>query len=170
MSQVTFQGNAVNLVSNTLNVGDVAPDFEFCKNDLNSITLSELKGNVVILSVVPSLDTPVCQTSARKFNEKAAALSSVKVLCVSKDLPFASGRFCTTEGIENVITASDFRNDSDFGSKYGVEIKDSALRGLLTRCIYVIDKDGKIAYVELVSEITSEPNYDKALEAAKNCL
>lgn len=170
MSQVTFQGNIVNLVNNTLKVGDIAPNFEFCTNDLNSITLSELKGNVIILSIVPSLDTPICQTSARKFNEKLATLSSVKIICVSKDLPFASSRFCTTEGIENVITASDFRNDSDFGLKYGVEIKDSALRGLLSRCIYVINKEGKVAYVELVSEITAEPNYEKALDAAKNCL
>lgn len=169
MTQVTFQQAPVNVKGSLIKVGDVAPNFVMTKNDLSDYELTANKGKVLVLSVVPSLDTPVCQASARAFNEKAAGLGA-EVLCISKDLPFASGRFCTAEGIQNVVALSDFRNDSNFGEAYGLEIADTVLRGLLTRAVIVVDKEGKVAYVELVGEITNEPNYEAALAAAKAAL
>ena len=125
-----------------------------------------INGKNVILNIFPSLDTSVCATSVRKFNKMAAGLKDTVVLAISKDLPFAHGRFCTTEGIENVIPLSDFRF-SDFDESYGVRMADGPLAGLLARAVVVIGKDGKIAYTELVPEITQEPDYDKALAAVK---
>lgn len=136
------------------------------KTDLSSVSLKELNGKNVILNIFPSLDTGVCATSVRKFNKLAAGLSDTVVLAISKDLPFAHARFCTTEGIENVIPLSDFRF-SDFDENYGVLMADGPLKGLLARSVVVIGKDGKIAYTELVPEITQEPDYDKAIEAVK---
>ncbi|MCL1603152.1 thiol peroxidase [Succinatimonas hippei] len=170
MMQVTFQNQPVTISGNLPKVGDKAPDFCLCTASLEDFKLSDHLGSVLILSIVPSLDTGVCATSARKFNQEAASLEGVKVLCISEDLPFAADRFCTAAGIKNVMTLSDFRKDDNFGENYGVMIKDSALRGLLTRSIFVIDKEGKIAYVELVPEITNEPNYAAAIEAANKCL
>lgn len=170
MTQVTFQGNKVSLNGQLPSVGSQAPEVKLCDTDLKDFQLKDKKGSVVIFSIVPSLDTGVCATSARKFNQEASSLNGVTVCCVSEDLPFASGRFCQAEGIKNVVCLSDYRRENSFGKNYGVEIADGALRGLLSRAIVVIDKQGKVAYTELVNEITNEPNYSAALDAAKKCL
>lgn len=161
-----FQGAPVQLVGNLLKEGMMAPDFELIKKDLSSLKLSSLKGKKVILNVFPSLDTGVCAASVRKFNELASKITNTVVLSISKDLPFAQGRFCTTEGIDNVIPLSDFRNP-EFGKEYGLLMKDGPLSGLLARAVLVVNEEGKVSYIELVPEITQEPNYDKALEAVK---
>ena len=170
MSTVTFQGNICNLAGNQLNVGDNAPEVTVVISDgLSDKLIGGLKPKVQLLVAVPSLDTPVCAAQTRKFNESAAAISGVDTTVISMDLPFAAGRFCTSEGIENLTIASDFRN-KDFSNAYGILIADSALAGITCRAIFVIDKDGKISYKEIVSELTEEPNYDAALEAAKAAL
>ena len=161
-----FQGAPVQLVGNLLKEGMMAPDFELIKKDLSSLKLSSLKGKKVILNVFPSLDTGVCAASVRKFNELASKMTNTVVLSISKDLPFAQGRFCTTEGIDNVIPLSDFRNP-EFGKEYGLLMKDGPLSGLLARAVLVVNEEGKVSYIELVPEIKQEPNYDKALEAVK---
>ena len=166
MATTNFKGQPVKLIGEFIQVGKVAPDFELVKSDLSSFALKDLKGKNIVLNIFPSLDTSVCATSVRKFNKMAAGLKDTVVLAISKDLPFAHGRFCTTEGIENVIPLSDFRF-SDFDESYGVRMADGPLAGLLARAVVVIGKDGKIAYTELVPEITQEPDYDKALAAVK---
>ncbi|MCK9180734.1 MAG: thiol peroxidase [Bacteroides sp.] len=166
MMNTKFQGDPVQLVGNLLKEGTMAPDFELIKKDLSSLKLSSLKGKKVILNVFPSLDTGVCAASVRKFNELASKMTNTVVLSISKDLPFAQGRFCTTEGIDNVIPLSDFRNP-EFGKEYGLLMKDGPLSGLLARAVLVVNEEGKVSYIELVPEITQEPNYDKALEAVK---
>ncbi|MDD2644685.1 MAG: thiol peroxidase [Bacteroides sp.] len=166
MMNTKFQGAPVQLVGNLLKEGMMAPDFELIKKDLSSLKLSSLKGKKVILNVFPSLDTGVCAASVRKFNELASKMTNTVVLSISKDLPFAQGRFCTTEGIDNVIPLSDFRNP-EFGKEYGLLMKDGPLSGLLARAVLVVNEEGKVSYIELVPEITQEPNYDKALEAVK---
>lgn len=166
METIKFKGQTVNIAGNFVSVGTVAPDFELVKTDLTSLRLRDLKGKKVILNIFPSLDTGVCATSVRRFNELAAGLSNTVVLAISKDLPFAHARFCTTEGIDNVIPLSDFRV-SNFDADYEVLMADGPLKGLLARSIVVIDEDGTVIYTELVSEITQEPNYDKAIEAVK---
>ena len=160
MATTNFKGQPVKLIGEFIQVGKVAPDFELVKTDLSSFSLKDLNGKNVILNIFPSLDTSVCATSVRKFNKMGAGLKDTVVLAISKDLPFAHARFCTTEGIENVIPLSDFRF-SDFDESYGL------LAGLLARAVVVIGKDGKVAYTELVPEITQEPDYDKALAAVK---
>ena len=155
MATTNFKGQPVKLIGEFIQVGKVAPDFELVKTDLSSFSLKDLNGKNVILNIFPSLDTSVCATSVRKFNKMAAGLKDTVVLAISKDLPFAHGRFCTTEGIENVIPLSDFR------------FSDGPLAGLLARAVVVIGKNGKVAYTELVPEITQEPDYDKALAAVK---
>lgn len=164
--QTKLKGNPVNLTGNALNAGDAAPEVKVVKGDLAEMTVGGAKDKVQLIVVVPSLDTPVCATETRNFNTKAAALENVETVVVSMDLPFASKRFCSTEGIENLVTTSDFRN-KDFGKTYGMLISDGPLAGVLARAIFVVNKQGKITYKELVPEITSEPEYDKALEAAK---
>jgi thioredoxin-dependent peroxiredoxin len=164
MATVTLRGNPVNISGSLPLKGTRANNFVLVKSDLGNQTLSELKGKKLILSISPSLDTSVCATSARKFNEMAAAIPNTVVLAITKDLPFASSRFCTTEGIKNVIPLSGFR-DTSFGLDYGVDILDGPMAGLYARSIVVIDETGKIAYTELVPEITREPDYDKALAA-----
>jgi thiol peroxidase len=162
MATVTFQGNPLTLVGNQLNVGDATPDAELLANDLSPVKLSSFDGKVRVILSVPSLDTPVCDTETRKFNEKAASLGDgVVVLAVSMDLPFAQGRWCGAAGVEAVQTLSD-HYAAEFGSAYGVLIKE--LR-LLTRAVFVVDKDGSIRYIEIVDEITNEPNYEAALKA-----
>lgn len=163
---VKFQGNPVNLAGNKISVGEKAPIVKVAGNDLGDIQIGGEQGKAQIVVVVPSLDTGVCAASARKFNEAAAKLQNAEVIVVSMDLPFAMGRFCTTEGIANLKVASDFRN-KDFANAYGVLIADSALAGLTARAVFVIDASGVIAYKEISEEITSEPNYDAALAAAK---
>jgi len=162
-TSVTMGGETIHTVGKLPEVGTEAPNFTLTANDMSDVSLVDFKGKNVILNIFPSLDTKTCSASVRKFNEKAAGLDSTIVLGISKDLPFASDRFCTTEGIKNVITLSDFR--SDFGHQYGVQIADGKMKGLLSRAVVVINKEGKIVYEEQVSEISHEPNYDAALEA-----
>ncbi len=164
MASITLKGNTIHTSGNLPANGAAAPDFKLVKSDLSELTLSEMKGKKVLLNVFPSLDTAVCASSVRKFNEKAAALENTVVLSVSKDLPFAMSRFCSTEGIENVVSLSAFR-DSEFGEKYGLTITDGPLAGLLARSVVVVDEDGTVVYSELVPEIVQEPDYDKALAA-----
>jgi thiol peroxidase len=166
MAKITLKGNPVNTSGNLPAKGSEAPGFSLVKSDLGNLSLSELKGKKLILNIFPSLDTSVCATSVRKFNELAAGKANTAVLAISKDLPFAHGRFCSTEGITNVVTLSGFR-DSSFGKLYGVDIIDGPLAGVYARSIVVVDEKGKVTYTELVPEITQEPDYDKALAAIK---
>ncbi len=161
-----FKGDTVQLTGDTVKKGDKAPEFELIKRDLSPLSLSELKGKKVVLNIFPSLDTSVCATSVRKFNVLASEMDNTVVLAISKDLPFAHERFCTTEGINNVIALSDFRSP-EFGKEYGVLMQDGPLAGLLARTVVVVDEEGMIAYVEVVPEVTQEPDYDKALAAVK---
>lgn len=170
MTTVTFLGKPVELEGTLPAVGSQAPDFTLAASDLSEYKLSEHLGSVLVLSIVPSLDTDVCATSARTFNKKAADLKGVQVLNISEDLPFAAGRFCTVAEIKNVQALSDYRREGDFGKKYGVGICTGVLRGLLTRAVIVIDKQGKVAYTQLLQEIATQPDYDAALAAAKACL
>ncbi len=161
---VTFRGTPVTLVGTALQVGSKAPEFTALRRDLSPFSLAQTAGKVVVINSVPSLDTPVCATQTRRFNQEAAGLGpDTKVLVVSTDLPFAQGRFCTTEGIANLETLSDHR-DVSFGTAYGLLIKE--LR-LLARAVLVVDKGGVVRYMQLVPEIGQEPNYDEALAAVK---
>lgn len=164
MAQVTFQGTSVNTVGELPTAGQAAPDFTLTKTDLSDISLGDYKGKKLVLNIFPSVDTPVCATSVRRFNDEAGKLDNTKVLCISRDLPFALGRFCGAEGLENVISASELRSDN-FGRDYGVRIADSALAGLFARAIVVIDEAGKVIYTQLVPEIAEEPDYQKAIAA-----
>ena len=161
---VLFKGILVTLVGSFVTPGTMAPDFSLVKNDLSEYILNDNKGKYVVLNIFPSLDTGVCAMSVRRFNEMAAALPNTTVLCISKDLPFAQSRFCTVEGIENVIPLSDFRNTSSFGEAYGVLMKDGPLQGLLARAVVVINPQGEVVYSELVPEITQEPDYEAVLK------
>jgi thioredoxin-dependent peroxiredoxin len=163
MASVTFKGNAVTLLGNEVKVGDQAPDFKVLANDMSEVTLQDTKGQVRLISAVPSLDTGVCDAETRRFNEEAVKLDNVKVLTVSVDLPFAQKRWCGAAGIENVQTVSDHRELS-FGEAYGVAIKE--LR-LLARAVFVVDSSDKVTYVQYVSEVTDHPDYEAAVEAAK---
>jgi thioredoxin-dependent peroxiredoxin len=164
---VTFRGTPVTLVGTALQVGSKAPEFTALRRDLSPFSLAQTAGKVVVINSVPSLDTPVCATQTRRFNQEAAGLGpDTKVLVVSTDLPFAQGRFCTTEGIANLETLSDHR-DVSFGTAYGLLIKE--LR-LLARAVLVVDKGGVVRYMQLVPEIGQEPNYDEALAAVKALL
>lgn len=163
MANITFKGNQVTLLGTEVKVGDKAPDFTVLANDLSPVTLDSTKGNVRLISVVPSLDTGVCDQQTRRFNEEAANLGNVKVLTVSVDLPFAQKRWCGAAGIENVQTLSDHR-DLSFGKAYGVAIEE--LR-LLARAVFVVDSNDVVTYVEYVSEATNHPDYDAAIAAAK---
>lgn len=164
MTQVTFQGNPVTLSGAFPQPGTPAPDFTLCAADLSDLTLASLKGKKVLLNIFPSIDTPVCAASVRAFHEKAAGLDNVIVLAISADLPFATGRFCSTEGIEGVQSASFFRN-TEFTQAYGVRIQEGALRDLAARATLVINEAGEVTYAQLVAEITDEPNYDAAIAA-----
>jgi len=163
MASITFKGNAVTLLGNEVKVGDKAPDFKVLANDLSEVTLGDSKGQVRLISVVPSIDTGVCDAQTRRFNEEASKLDNVKILTVSVDLPFAQKRWCAAAGIDNVQTVSDHR-DLSFGEAYGVAIKE--LR-LLARAVFVVDSSDTVTYVEYVSEATNHPNYEAAVEAAK---
>ena len=164
MAKITLKGSPVN-TSGTIPVkGSKAPDFSLVKSDLGNLSLAELKGKKLVLSISPSLDTSVCATSVRKFNKIVAEKPNTMVLAITKDLPFASNRFCTTEGITNVVTLSGFR-DSDFGKSYGVDIIDGSFKGLYARCLVVIDETGTVTHSQLVPEIAQEADYDAALAA-----
>lgn len=162
MAQVTLKGNPIETVGSLPAVGSEAPSFILVKQDLSELTLASLRGSRVVLNIFPSVDTGTCATSVRKFNEKAAALGNTQVVCVSQDLPFALGRFCSAEGISAVTTASAFRNP-EFGDSYGVRFTTGPLRGLLSRSIVVIDENGKVLYTEQVAETVNEPNYEAAM-------
>lgn len=163
MASITFKGNPVTLLGQEVKVGDKAPNFTVLANDLSPVTLENSKGSVRLISVVPSLDTGVCDAQTRRFNEEAANLDNVQILTVSVDLPFAQKRWCGAAGIDKVQTVSDHR-DLSFGEAFGVAIQE--LR-LLARAVFVIDSNDVVTYVEYVSEATNHPNYEAAIEAAK---
>ena len=162
MTQVNFRGNPIRIADSLPKVGSIAPDFTVVKADLSSVSLGEFKGKKVVLNIFPSIDTPVCAASVRRFNLEAAKLDNTVVLCVSRDLPFAQKRFCAAEGIDNVLTGSEYR-DSSFSDAYGVRILEGPLAGLFSRAVVVIDERGKVRYTEQVPEIAQEPDYDKAI-------
>jgi thiol peroxidase len=163
VAQITLRGNPINTVGELPAVGSAAPGFALTGNDLGTVSDEQFKGKPLLLNIFPSVDTPVCATSVRVFNERAAA-SGLTVLCVSKDLPFAQKRFCGAEDIENVTTASAFRDG--FGEAYGVTMADGPMAGLLARAVVVVGADGNVVYSELVPEIAQEPDYDAALAAS----
>jgi len=161
---ITFKGNPLTLMGNEVKVGDKAPDFEVLDGDLSAVKLSDFAGKLCIISSVPSLDTPVCDTETRRFNKEAEKLGDdVVVLTISMDLPFAQKRWCGAAGVHNVILLSDYRAAS-FGKAFGVLIKE--LR-LLARAVFVLDREGIVRYVEIVKELTEEPDYEAALKAVK---
>lgn len=163
MAEITLGGNPVHTSGELPEVGSDAPAFSLVGADLGEFDASAFAGKNVILNIFPSVDTPTCATSVRQFNQRAAGMDGTAVVCVSADLPFALGRFCGAEGIENVTTGSTFR--SDFGDDYGVTLTDGKLAGVLARAVVVIGTDGKVKYRELVPEIGQEPDYDAALAA-----
>ncbi len=162
MANITLGGNPVHTVGSLPENGTKAPDFTLVKQDLSTTSLADFKGSKVILNIFPSIDTGTCAASVRKFNEKAASLENTKVICVSRDLPFAQTRFCGAEGIANVLTASDFK-DGSFGADYGLTITDGPLAGLHSRAVVVINEEGNVVYTEQVPDIKDEPDYDNAL-------
>jgi thioredoxin-dependent peroxiredoxin len=164
MAQITFKGNAIHTAGQLPEVGSQAPDFKITKSDLSETSLGDYRGKRLVMNIFPSIDTPVCATSVRRFNEAAGKLANTVVLCISRDLPFAHSRFCAAEGLKNVVTASEFR-DSHFSGAYGVRIVDGPLAGLLARAVLVIDGSGKVIHTEQVPDIAQEPDYAKALAA-----
>jgi thiol peroxidase len=164
MATVTLKGNTIHTSGELPGIGSKAPSFKLTKADLSDLKLDDLNGKKIILNIFPSIDTAVCASSVRKFNEKASSLANTSVLCISRDLPFAQARFCGAEGLKDVITLSEMK-DKNFGESYGVTIKDGPLEGLLARSVVILDEKGNVVYTELVPEITQEPNYDKALSA-----
>jgi thiol peroxidase len=159
---ITMKGNPLTLTGHEIKAGDKAPDATLVANDLSEVKLSSFKGKKIILSVLPSLDTPVCDLQTKRFNKEASQLSDVVVLTVSKDLPFAQKRWCGAAGATAVKTLSDYRGN--FGETYGVLIKGL---NLLARCVFVIDEEGNVTYVQLVKEVAAEPDYDEVLKAVK---
>jgi thiol peroxidase len=159
MAKITFKGNAVNTNGQLPAVGSKAPDFKLVGAGLNEISLADYKGKRIVLNIFPSLDTGVCATSVRQFNKWVSDKENTVVICVSKDLPFAQSRFCGAEGLDNVITASDFRYNN-FATDYGVLMTDGPLAGLMARSVVAIDENGKVSYTELVPEIVQEPVYE----------
>ncbi len=164
MATVTLGGNPIHTNGELPKTGTKAPEFKLVKTDLSIASLADFTGSNVVLNIFPSIDTGTCATSVRTFNAKASALANTKVLCISRDLPFAQKRFCGAEGLENVINLSDF-NTGSFGKDYGLEITDSVLAGLHSRVVIVLDENGIIKYAEQVPEIADEPNYETALAA-----
>ncbi|AJE33319.1 lipid hydroperoxide peroxidase [Corynebacterium humireducens NBRC 106098 = DSM 45392] len=163
MANVTFKNESTTTAGELPAVGDQLPDFTLVGTDLGELTPADFAGKRVVLNIFPSLDTGVCAKSVREFNERATSLDNTVVLGVSQDLPFAHGRFCSAEGIENVTTGSAFR--SSFGEDYGLTLQGSPLQGLLARAVIVADENGKVVYTQLVDEITDEPDYDAAVNA-----
>ncbi len=164
MSKITLKGNEIHTAGELPKIGIQAPDFHLVATDLSQKTLKDFKGYRLVLNIFPSVDTGICASSVRKFNQEVGNLKNTKVLCISKDLPFAHSRFCGAEGLENVISLSDFRT-GDFGKNYQCTIIDGAMAGLLSRAIMIIDEQGKVIYTEQVPEIVQEPDYEKALKA-----
>ena len=167
MAEVMFKGNPVHTAGSLPKPGSMAPDFKLTKTDLSTLSLNEFKGKKVVMNIFPSLDTPTCAISVRRFNAEAGKLPNTVVLCISRDLPFAQKRFCGAKGLNSVITGSEYR-DSSFSDAYGVRITDGPLTGLFSRAIVVTDEAGKVLYTEQVREISQEPDYDKALAAVRS--
>ena len=167
MAQITLKGNPVNTSGDLPSPGYAAPDFSLTGKDLTDMTLRDVAGKRVVLNIFPSLDTPTCATSVRRFNEEIVKHDNAVALCISRDLPFAQARFCEVEGIENAITLSEMRN-RNFGETYGVAIVDGPMAGLLARAVVVLDGGGKVIHSELVSDIVNEPDYAKALDVLAN--
>ncbi|MDE6389789.1 MAG: thiol peroxidase [Duncaniella sp.] len=166
METVFFKGQACHTCGTVPSVGETAPCFHLAAADLSQVICSDFAGHKVVLNVFPSLDTPVCARSVRRFNEEASRIPDARVVCVSMDLPFAMGRFCTAEGISGLTVASAFRSPL-FGQKYGLQLVDGPLAGLLTRAVLVLDENRRVVYREVVREITDEPDYEAALSALK---
>lgn len=166
MAEITLGGNPANTMGDVPGTGQQAPDFHFTKQDLSDDTLAAQDSQAVVILALPSLDTSVCAAETRKFNEKLADMANVSCIVISKDLPFAMKRFCETEGIANVIPASDFRHQ-EFGKKYNVEITDGPFQGLFARAVFVVDQNKEIQYSELVTEVGHEPDYEKTLEVVQ---
>lgn len=164
MAKITLKGNPIKTVGNLPKVGKKAPKFNLVKTDLSKIKLKDFNGSKLILNIFPSLDTGTCAASVRRFNKEASELENTKVLCISRDLPFAQSRFCGAEGLENVISLSDFAKGK-FGKSYGVTIEDGPLANLHSRAIVIINEEGVVTYTEQVPEIVDEPNYEAALKA-----
>jgi thiol peroxidase len=164
MASIQFKGNPLHTAGDLPKVGSTLGAFKLTKTDLSEISNADFAGKKVIFNIFPSIDTPTCATSVRKFNEKAASLPNTVVLCVSADLPFAQKRFCGAEGINNVVSASVFRHP-EFGKTFGLTLVDGPVAGLLARSVIVVDQNGKVTHVELVNELSQEPNYDAALKA-----
>lgn len=165
MAHVTLRGNPVTTIGELPTLGSKVPTFTLTKADLSEMTNADLLGSRTILNIFPSIDTPTCATSTRRFNELASSLDNTTVICVSADLPFAQRRFCGAEGLKNVQTGSSFR--SDFGKVFGVTLTDGVMKGVLARSVVVLDEQGTVMYTELVGEITNEPNYEAAINALK---
>lgn len=164
MASITLQGNKIQTIGTLPEKGTKAKSFSLVGKDLSEVKLEDFSGSRVVLNIFPSIDTGTCATSVRTFNTEAAELENTKVLCISKDLPFAQNRFCGAEGLSNVITLSDFRT-GEFGKDYGLEIIDGPLKSLHSRAVIVINEDGEVIHTEQVGEIVDEPNYKAALEA-----
>lgn len=167
MASITLKGNAINTSNKLPEVGTKAPDFLLTTSDLGVHSLTNYKGHKVVLNIFPSVDTGTCAQSVRTFNQEASELDNTKVLCISRDLPFAQSRFCAAEGLENVVSLSDFK-DGSFGKAYGLNIIDGPLEGLHSRCVVILDANGTVKYTEQVGEIVDEPNYKAALEALQD--
>lgn len=165
MANITLKGNPIHTIGNLPEVGSKVKDFKLVNEKLEVKTLSDYLGKKIILNIFPSIDTGVCASSARKFNEQVVSLENTVVINISKDLPFALGRFCAAEGLDNIDTLSDFRGS--FGEDFGVTIIDSPLQGLLSRAVVIVDENGKVVYTEQVPEIGQEPDYEKALQYVK---
>jgi thiol peroxidase len=166
MAQITLKGNKINTIGELPEIGSKAPDFTLTQTDLSDVNLTAFSGKKVILNIFPSLDTAVCAASVRKFNTEADKLDNTVILCISLDLPFAHNRFCSSEGIKNVVNLSEMRSRA-FGNNYGVRIIEGPMKGLLSRAVVTIGTDGNIIYSEQVPEITQEPDYEKALASLK---
>lgn len=164
MATVTLKGNEIQTLGELPTVGSKAPNFSLTAGDLSVKTLEDFSGNKVVLNIFPSLDTGTCAQSVRQFNKEASALENTKILCISRDLPFAQGRFCGAEGLENVINLSDYKN-GNFGKDYGLIFINGPLDALLSRCVIVLDENGIIQYTEQVPETVDEPNYKAAIDA-----
>jgi len=166
MATITLKGNTIHTSGELPAVGTTARNFTLVKSDLSRATLADFKGSKIVLNIFPSLDTGTCAASVRYFNKAAGSLANTKVLCISRDLPFAQSRFCGAEGLNNVITLSDFAT-GQFGKDYGLEIADGPLAGLHSRVVIILDETGKVVYTQQVPEIVNEPDYEKALNALK---
>ncbi|THB74609.1 MAG: thiol peroxidase [Desulfobacteraceae bacterium] len=167
MAATSFKGNPINTTGDLPDTGTTAPDFLLTKTDLSDCRLEDFKGQTLVLNIFPSIDTPVCASSVRRFNQEASGLDNTVVLCISADLPFAHNRFCETEGLKDVVPASVFRSPN-FGQDYGLTIENGPIAGLLARAILVVDPSGQVVHSQLVPDIAQEPDYDAALAALKS--